>query len=175
MATEWQRFTVTIPKGLDAGDREVLADDIIEFIRDRTKDGKSWRNRDLPGYSDSYANSLNFKIAGKSKNDVNLTQSGDMLGALTLLDNKDGKLVIGYEKGSQENAIADGNIRGTYGKDKQVGPKRDFLGITKADLSRILENFTPEDAAAGKGAKQGMSDLSGKVDTTVDHEDDDGG
>jgi hypothetical protein len=164
MATKWQRFTVDIPKGLSAPDREALGEEIIDFIRDRTKDGKAWNNRDLPGYSDSYVKSLNFKIAGKSKGDVNLTLSGDMLGALTLLDTRNGKLTIGFEKGSQENAIADGNIRGTYGHSKSIGPKRDFLGITKGDLSRILDKFTPEDAqvsdAAGKLTKGASSGLS---------------
>jgi hypothetical protein len=175
MATEWQRFTVDVPRGLSDADREVLADDIIEFIRDRTQKGLSWRNRDLPGYSDSYANSLNFRIAGKSKDKVDLTQSGDMLGALTLLDTEDGKITIGFEKDSQENAIADGNIRGTYGHAKPIGPKRDFLGITKKDLSRILDNFTPEDAAAGKAAKDIQSKMSGSMQTgTGDGEGQDG-
>ncbi len=172
MATEWQRFTVSIPKGLKSADREVLADEIIDFIRERTADGKSWRNRELPGYSDSYANSLNFKIAGKSKSDVNLTQSGDMLGALTLLDSKNGTLTIGYEKGSQENAIADGNIRGTYGQKTSVGPKRDFLGITKSDLARIMDRFTPEEAETAKAAKEGLKRMKGEV--VTDEGDDDG-
>ncbi len=175
MATEWQRFTIEIPKHFDASEREVLADEIIDFIRERTADGKSWRNRDLPGYSEGYVKSLNFKIAGKSKSDVNLTQSGDMLGALTLLESRDGKLTIGYEKGSQENAIADGNIRGTYGQKTSIGPKRDFLGITKTDLARIVEKFTVEDADAGKAAKEGLSRLKGEVRTgQQDSEDDDG-
>lgn len=168
MATKWQRFSIDIPEGLSASDREVLADDIIEFIRDRTQKGLSWNNRDLPGYSDSYVHSLNFKIAGKSKDKVDLTQSGDMLGALTLIDSRDGKLTIGFENGSQENAIADGNIRGTYGHAKPVGPKRDFLGITKGDLQRILDNFTPEDATAGAAASTAMAGLRGAVQTGAD-------
>jgi len=174
MATEWQRFTVDVPRNLSASEREAIADEVIDFIRERTKDGKSWRNREFAGYSDAYAKSLNFKIAGKSKGDVNLTQSGDTLGALTLLDHKTGQLVIGFEKGSQENAIADGNIRGTYGKATQTGPKRDFLGITKTDLSRILDRFTPEDEAASRGAKKAAKSMQGEVVTDFESEDDDG-
>ncbi len=171
MATKHQFFEIAIPKGLSASDRETLGDDIIDFIRERTKDGKSWRNRDFAGYSESYVNSLNFKIAGKSKKDVNLTQSGDTLGALTVLDHRDGRIRIGFEKGSQENGIADGNIRGTYGHSKQVGPKRDFLGITKTDLSRILDKFTPIDAAAGDGADTALSQQQGEVITNLGEED----
>jgi hypothetical protein len=171
MATEHQYFIIDIPKGFSDADRETIGEEVIDFIRERTKDGKSWRNREFAGYSDSYAHSLNFKIAGKSKKDVDLTLSGDMLGALTLLDHRDGKLKIGYEKGSQENAIADGNIRGTYGKDKPVGPKRDFLGITKTDLSRILDHFTPEEAAAAEAARQVMSKSKGTLSTDIEEED----
>lgn len=167
MATKHQFFEIAIPKGLSASDRETLGDDIIDFIRERTKDGKSWRNRDFAGYSESYVKSLNFKIAGKSKKDVNLTQSGDTLGALTLLDHRDGRIRIGFEKGSQENGIADGNIRGTYGHSKQVGPKRDFLGITKSDLARILDRFTPEDAAAGEGAQSALKGAKAEVITSL--------
>lgn len=174
MATKHQYFDIQIPKGLSAADRETIADDIMDFIRDRTKDGKSWRNRDFAGYSEAYTKSLNFKIAGKSKRDVNLTQSGDTLGALTMLDHSDGKIRIGFEKGSKENGIADGNIRGTYGHSKPVGPKRDFLGITKGDLSRILDKFTVEDSEAGKGARRAASGLQGEVNTSLDSEDDDG-
>jgi hypothetical protein len=163
MATEWQRFTVEIPEGYSASQREAIGDEVIDFIRERTAKGLSWRNTELAGYSDSYARSLNFKIAGKSKDDVNLTQSGDMLGALTLLDHEDGKLTIGYEDGSLENAIADGNIRGTYGHSKAVGPKRDFLGITKTDLRRIVDQFEPEDAKIRDAANSALSGLSGSL------------
>jgi hypothetical protein len=154
LSTEHQFFDIEIPEGIDAATREVLADEIIDFIRERTQKGKSWRNTTLAGYSDAYAKSLEFKIAGKSRGDVNLTLSGDMLGALTLLDSEDGRLRIGFEDGSDENARADGNIRGTYGHDKPIGPKRDFLGITKRDLSQILESFTEIDALAGRLANR---------------------
>lgn len=146
MSTEWQRFEIKIDPLYTAEERQAIAQDVVDYIRERTADGRGiGGKKKFAGYSESYANSLEFKIAGKSKNDVNLTQSGDMLGAMDLLQESIGKLVIGFENGSQENAIADGNIRGTYGKDHQVGPKRDFLGLTKAELSDILKNY-PLDA-----------------------------
>jgi phage gpG-like protein len=161
MSTKWQRFTVEIPKKIGPGDREVLADEIMDYIRDRvTKKNLDKKNDPLPGYSDAYAKSLNFKIAGKSKSDVNLTLSGDMLGALTLLSHSPGKLLIGFENGSNENAKADGNIRGTYGKSKPVGPKRDFLGLTREDLDRILTKFvdTQTDQAIEDRSSEGQVD-----------------
>lgn len=155
MSTKWQRITLEIPRGLKPAQREVLGDEIVDFIRDRIQNKNlDKNNRPLPGYSKSYVESLEFKIAGKSKSDVNMTQSGDTLGAMTLLSHKDGKLTIGFENGSQENAIADGNIRGTYGNSKSVGPKRDFLGLTKGDLEKILSRFEPDAADLAARAKK---------------------
>lgn len=146
MATQWQKFSISLAKRYTASERQAIADEVITFIRDRVQnDGLDKRNRPLPGYSEAYVKSLAFKIAGKSKGDVNLTASGDMMGSLTLLDNKKGEITIGFEKGSNENAIADGNIRGTYGHSKPTGPRRDFLGLTKGDLTRILTDFPLDD------------------------------
>lgn len=154
MGTKWQRFRVDIPDEYNPSEREALGDIIIEFIRDRVQnDNTDKKNRALPGYSKGYLKSLEFKIAGKSKGDVNMTLSGDTLGAMTLLSHQKGSLMIGFENGSFENAKADGNIRGTFGKNKQVAPKRDFLGLTDGDLKRILDEFTPEDTLASSAAK----------------------
>lgn len=68
-----------------------------------------------------------------------------MLASLEILEAKKGTIEIGFEKGSTENAKAEGNILGTYGKDKQVAPKRDFLGITKGDLKGILAKYPIKD------------------------------
>lgn len=141
MATQWQRFEVELPEGYTRTERAAIAQEIIDFIVKRTQDGKDWRGKALPGYSDAYKNSLNFKNAWKSPGDVNFTQSGDTLASLELLESKPGKLVIGWENGSLANAIADGNIRGTYGHSKPVGPKREILGITESDLNKVLSQF----------------------------------
>lgn len=145
MSAQWQRFIIEIPEEYTARERRAIAQDIIDRIVERTQDGKSKRGKQFAGYSKAYAESLNFKIAGKSKGDVNLTQSGDMLGALDILEQKVGSITIGFENGSPENGVADGNIRGTYGQGSQVGPKRDFLGITKNELKAILSEYPIKD------------------------------
>jgi len=94
--------------------------------------------------------SAEFAAGGKSKN-VDLTLSGDMLSALRLLNQSPGEITIGYESGSTDNAKADGNIRGTYGKPKANPSKaRDFLGISKQELEIIKENFPLDDPDAIK-------------------------
>jgi hypothetical protein len=154
MGAQWQYFDIDIPDYLGPEERELIGQEVLDFIRKRTEDGKTWQNREMAGYSEEYVKSLDFKIAGKSKNQVDLSLSGDMMGAMQVLDHKRGMLRIGFEKGSQENAKADGNIRGTYGKEKAVGPKRDFLGITKSDLDSILNSIDALDVAAQAAASR---------------------
>lgn len=140
---------IEIPEELSPDQRIQLADDIIEYIVDRTKKGADKRNRPFPGYSKSYIDSLDFKIAGKSRSRIDLTLSGEMLADLTLLSHRKGQLLIGFENGTESNAKADGNIRGTYGQSFSTGKKRDFLGITKGDLFSILDPYLDGDFRTG--------------------------
>lgn len=157
MATKWQRFEIKIDPAYTDEERSAIADEIVNYIRERTADGKgiikdgpkslATARVNFTPYSKTYIESLDFKIAGKSKGDINLTLSGDMLGALDYLSDKStkGKIVIGYENGSKENGIADGNIRGTYGHSQPIKKGRDFLGLTKQELSSILKKFPVDD------------------------------
>lgn len=147
MATEHQKFEIAIDPAYTKEERQAIADDIVDYIRERTKKGLGiGGKKNFAKYSDAYEKSINFKIAGKTPGQTpDLTQSGDMLGAMDLLSDSEGKLVIGFENGSRENAIADGNIRGTYGHKSPVGPKRDFLGVTKKELAEILKEYPLSD------------------------------
>lgn len=145
MSTKWQRVSIDLPDSYTLDEIKAIGMDLIDYIVKRAKDGKGKGGKDFKPYSEAYAKSLDFKIAGKSKNDVNLTLSGDMLGAIDILSASKGKLIIGFENGSQENAKADGNIRGTYGHSKSVGPKRDFLGLTNDEIQKIRENYPLRD------------------------------
>jgi hypothetical protein len=145
MAAKWQRFKVDLTGlGLDEDQRAEVADLVIERIVERTVQGKDKDNRPWSGsaalYSDSYKDSLDFKIGGKSPSKVDLQLSGDMLAALSVLDKTKRSVTIGFENGTEENAKADGNIRGTYGQSKPIpGKARDFLGITKTELAKIID------------------------------------
>lgn len=143
MATKHQKFTLDIPKWLDSDQRAQLADDVIEYIKQRTEKGRDVDGDAFAPYSEAYMKSLTFKIGGKSKK-VDLTLSGDMLAAIGVLSDKPGKIVIGFEDGSPENARADGNIRGTYGK-RSGDPKkaRPFLGISDDALDKLLSFYDP--------------------------------
>jgi len=136
-----QYFEISIPKRLRPDQRLELADLIIERIVDRTQNEHVDRyGKDFPGYSKEYVKSLDFNNAGKSPGSVDLQLSGDMLAAIELLRHQPGKLKIGFQKGTEENAKAEGNILGTYGQKSPIrGKKRNFLGLTRAELDDILE------------------------------------
>lgn len=118
---------------------------MIEHIYDRTNRGLDKKGNPFPGYSKDYIKSLDFKNAGKSKGRVDLQLSGDMLAAMKLINHKNGKLTIGFERGSEENAKAEGNILGTYGQQSPIkGKKRDFLGIEDKKLRELI-NYVSEE------------------------------
>lgn len=148
MAAKWQRTRIEIPEGYSPEQREQIGQDIVEHIRQRSEAGVGvkerggkWVKSRFPGYSEAYAKSLDFKIAGKSRGNVNLTLSGDMLIALDVLSHRSDSILIGYENGSEENARADGNIRGSYGGAPNPRKARNFLGITPSELDAILARY----------------------------------
>lgn len=140
----WQRINIEIPPDFRPAERRELGDLIVEHIYDRSNRGLDKDGRKFPGYSAEYMKSLDFKNAGKGKN-VNLQLSGDMLAAMKLLSHKSGNLMIGFEKGTPENAKAEGNILGTYGQASPIrGKQRDFLGIEGKKLKELIKYVRSE-------------------------------
>ena len=141
MAAKWQRVRIAIPKTFGPQQRELIAQDIIQFIKDRAdggigvnegKDG-TFRNKRFPRYTDDYA-----KRKGVSRSDVDLRLSSEMLEGLDLLSHQSGSLLIGYKAGTEENAKAEGNKLGSYGRSPNPAKARPFLGISPGDLRDIL-------------------------------------
>ncbi len=120
-------------------ERQKLADLVIEHIFDRSSKGFDKNGKPFPKYSKEYINSLDFKNAGKTPGRVDLQLSGDMLAALQMLDERPGEIDIGYEKGTEENARAEGNIIGSYGGKAKASRARDFLGIQSKKLKDLIE------------------------------------
>lgn len=138
---KWQRINIPIPKGYKPIERKAIAQEVIQFIVDRTKSGKDKDGRNFKGYTKEYKESLTFKLGGKSSS-VNLTLTGEMLGELDLLNQSNGNLRIGYDKGREAlNGKVEGNREGTYGQKKQVTSPRDFLGLSSSALNKILKKY----------------------------------
>jgi len=137
-----QKTTIKINKKYNPREREAIGKEIVNHIIKRTLSGKDVNNRNFTGYSKSYKKSLEFKIAGKSSNKVNLRLSGEMLNELKVLKNRSGEITIGYESGSEENDKAEGNQKGTYGNPRPVTKPRRFIGISGNDLRKnILSKY----------------------------------
>lgn len=144
---KWQRVTIDIPKRFGPTERQSIAQDVIQFIIERTRDGKDKNGNDFRGrYSDAYRGSLDYKNAGKPKSGrpIDLTLTGEMLDLLGLVSERPGQITIGYERGADVNGKVEGNILGSYGGAPNKSRARDFLGITKDDLKKILEQYSDD-------------------------------
>lgn len=136
-----QKIRIKIPKGISPEDREAIASEVIEYIRDRAQnDGRGFnpdtgREFKFPKYTKDYAKK-------KGSSFVDLTFDDEMLRAMRLLREESGSITIGYEAGSKENGKAEGNQKGTYGQPRPIpGKARPFLGLPKWKLDEIVEKY----------------------------------
>jgi hypothetical protein len=138
----WQRARITIPKRFGPLERQAIAQEVIDYIIKRTKEGKKIDGKtSFPGYSPAYKKSLDYKIAGKTGT-VDLTLSGELLDSIELLSHKSGEIIVGYQKGDKElNAKAEGNQIGSYGGKPNSKKARPYLGIVTGDLREILKRY----------------------------------
>ena len=162
MATKHQTFKIKVNEKYSRKEKMAIAQDIIDFVVERSLKGKDKNNRKFrPGLSTRYSKSPEGQAAGKKAGQTpNMRLSGDMLNALGELIkiNRD-NVEIGYKEGSQENAKADGNVRGTYGKPRpRPSMDRDFMGITEKDLKRITDRYPIDDKE-----KRGLSSAIGSA------------
>lgn len=123
---------ISIPKSLSNEARNALAENIIQFIKDRTANNKDVEGKKFHKYSDSYIASPDFKNAGKSANDVNLRLTDEMMESIELIDQGSGYITIGFK----ENTNA--NNKGVWAQRSDNGPSRMFLGISDKDLEKVL-------------------------------------
>jgi hypothetical protein len=159
-------------------ERYAIAADVIEYIRQRSSEGKGPDGKKWSGkYSKGYSRSLDFKNAGKSRGLINQQLSGDMLTELSLLESDKGKIVIGYAEGSSQHGKAEGNIIGSYGK--PTGNRslaRPFIKVTPNELAKkILKNYPLDDEEKRRemveSREEAINNLAGEV--TFDEEMDD--
>ena len=136
MPTKHQKVKIKIGTGWTIAQKKRIANDLIEVMVDSALEGQGIygrQRRRFPKYSDQYHKS--------GTPDLHL--SGEMLDRIQVLDGQtDGELTIGFRDGTKANAKADGNIRGTYGKQRANRAKaRPFLGVTVDELDEVLEGY----------------------------------
>lgn len=132
--------------------RQAIGGSIIERIIERTQSGIDRAGRKFKGYSEAYRESLGFKAFGKT-NQVDLTQTGDMLGTLEVIKDTPTTMTLGWEDETQ-NAKAYNHTTG------DTVPKRDFFGLPKEELESIASEFR-EDVKSFKdlAESRGTSDF----------------
>lgn len=130
----------------------------INIILERTKKGLDKNGVPFHPYSPDYIASDDFKLAEKSKNRVDLRMTSDMLENLSIMYAGEGKsgdsvVILGFPD-EHQRAKANGHITGQQGRGPL--PKRDFLGISKDELSSILTKIPPPE-------KLGKAELLSKI------------
>jgi phage gpG-like protein len=142
-----QKVKITIPKGFSPSERLDIARDVITYIQERAINRNKGFNPDtgrekkFPRYSKEYA-----KKKGSSPGDVDLVLSAEMFNAMKMLTSTSESITVGFDAGTKENAKAEGNQKGTYGKSSPIpGKARPFLGLTQAALKEILDKYDSKD------------------------------
>lgn len=151
MASFKPYFEVSIPKEYSPEERQAIALEIIDYVVSRTERGLDKNNEKFAKYSKTYAKE-------KGQSNVDLTFSGDMLAELQLLQEKSGKIRVGYDKSYDGLGKVEGNILATYGNDRPVTKPRDYLGITEKDLEMILAKYPLDDKEARRERVEVLKD-----------------
>lgn len=146
MAEPQLKRRLIIPRDFNSEERQLVGRLAIEFIQDRTNKGLDINNSPFPSYSSEYKDSIDFKIAGKSSK-VNLQQSGDTLASMEVLSHDSGYVTIGYDAGSFENDKA------VWLQRSDNGVSRKFLGLTDADLDKLILRVERQRSPEGEDDK----------------------
>lgn len=135
--------------------KEAIGQRAMDMIIERTQQGLDKDGKRFVPYSDSYKDSLEFKAAGKNPNTVDLTLFGDMLDTLEIVKQSPKTVTLGW-RDELQNAKAHGHVTGNIRND---GKPRDFMGLTKDQVSQLYEEFR-EDVDAAWMAERGGVDIS---------------
>lgn len=142
------KFTIQVSEDLDASQRKSIGEEVIDQIIKRTReDNRNKDGRPFPKYSTKYTGSVDFKNAGKSIDNINLTLSGDMLDDLNIIKHGVGFIDIGYKPSYSGAGKVEGNVIGSYGQPfPRTSKARNFLGIQKDELSEIVDKYSVPEA-----------------------------
>nr|NIT59752.1 hypothetical protein [Fodinibius sp.]NIV14500.1 hypothetical protein [Fodinibius sp.]NIY28335.1 hypothetical protein [Fodinibius sp.] len=135
------KITVKVPDDLTADQKFNVAIKMLQFIHDRTTEGKNVYGRRWSGKAGEYTDQYAKKKGTSPSGPVDLTLSREMLGKMQYFKSLSGKgeIVLGFKEGTKVRGKAEGNIRGTYGQPAPIpGKARPFLDILQKDVNRIV-------------------------------------
>lgn len=113
--------------------RQSVGQEIIDTIVNRTKDSK-FLSPAKQSYDPDYVETIEFKAFGKSPSEVNLTQSGDMLGLMDIIEEQASSIRIGWNDRTEQAKATNHNFGVTL-------PKHEFLGLTRDEAKKIRDKF----------------------------------
>ena len=126
---------------------EAFSQALLDHIRERTESGRDVNGKIFPsakksdGYSESYKDSLAFKVYGKT-NKINMRLTGDMLDTM-FADQSNGKLKLTFD-GPENNIKAYAHMSGFEGHPTIKGAKpREVFGIPDKELEKIAKEYKP--------------------------------
>ena len=116
--------------------KEEIGQAFIDRIVERSEKGRDVNGASLRAYSNSYKESEDFARFGKSASQRNMTLTGEMLESIDISVSGD-TLDIEIDDNTQA-AKAHGNITGKEGEWRL---KRDFFGVTNAEVRKIAREI----------------------------------
>lgn len=149
MANKETKLKLRVPEYFNAEQRADVAERVMEFIIDRSKKGYNVRGVDWAGKAGQYTEAYAKRKGVSEGGPVDLSLSHDMLDGMRYFSSLSprGQITIGYQKGTQLERKAEGNILGTYGQPDPIpGKARPFLDILQRDLKKIISEVDDESA-----------------------------
>lgn len=126
---------------IDEGVAYAIGSELVDRIVSITESGRSPKGNSLKSYDKDYIDSEEFKAAGKSANDVNMTLYGDMLAQLEPIRFVNGSIVLGWQDSLQQKK-AYAHMTGFKGHPTiKNGPKREFLAVSQKMLDEVKDQF----------------------------------
>jgi hypothetical protein len=114
--------------------KQAIGQALIDKMVERTQSGVDVNGSSFKGYSPSYVKSDEFKAFGKSKGDINLTLTGDMLNAIT--PQGESAETIKIKQTGRTNILKQFN----HNTGDTVKKRKNF-GVTSREIKEVKEDF----------------------------------
>lgn len=131
------RKRITNPDFKSAFGREVVKEIVNNTLQGRMANGKKLTGKDAK-YSQSYKDSLEFKIYKSGTSQVNLKLTGEMLASVDSKNGTDKVTIFLRDKLNKDKAH--GHMTGFNGK---TNKRRIFLGLPIEDQEKLMRNLLP--------------------------------
>jgi hypothetical protein len=130
---------IDLENDFDEATALAIGQEFIDIIKERTDNNKSVHGTNLKAYDEDYVKSEEFRAFNKSKSDVNMELTGEMLASMDVLETDGRTVTIGFTT-DEDNAKAHGHMTGFNGKSDA---KREFFGINNSEKDSVLSRYEP--------------------------------